>query len=113
MSTLGPKFGHFGARIPNLLEKSSPGVVGNVWKPEIKSKNSFVDFSDFVFEVCSSTVRLNDGSSDRKFDRNLLESRVQFPQMEAPNGLRENRALLTNNEQKVNVRAACLAAVRG
>ena len=102
---MGQKIGHLGTRIRNLREKSSPGVVGNVWKPEIRSKNSFVDFSDFVFEVISSKLKLNDGKIDRKFVRKLLEYRVELPQMETPNGLRENRKLLINQPSEGRFRS--------
>ena len=54
----------------------------------------FVEFSGSSFEVFSSKSTLHSIEIDRKIGKTLLEYRVEFPQMEAPNGLREKRKLL-------------------
>ena len=105
-STLGRKFGHLGGRIRILRKKLYTLTVGNVWRPSGWFIRGFVDFSDFCSEVFSSQSILNSTEVDRKFGKTLLECRVEFPQMEAPNGLRENRKLLINQSASCSLTAS-------
>ena len=54
------------------------------------------DFQNLCIEVLGSKMASNASKIDRKIDKMLLEYRVKNPQMDAPNGLRENRKLLIN-----------------
>ncbi len=85
-STLGPKFGHFGGRIRILLEKLYIFPIGNVWSSKIWSPNQVFLFFCFFSGVFSSKPTLNSNEIHRKIDKTLLEYRVEFPQMDAPNG---------------------------
>ena len=47
-------------------------------------------------------MMLNDGKTDRKTDKSLLGYRIDLPQLEGPNGLRESRKLFRNHPEKTS-----------